>query len=205
MAYEASAEVNPFSSKYEAWLVGLADFTPEEEFGFTLFNGKALCSACHPSDGAGALFTDFTYDNLGVPANPLNPVYDVDASFVDNGLGGFLGDPSLYGAVKVPTLRNVDRTPGNNPKAFGHNGVSRSLEQIVHFYNTRDVLRTCGPGEIMLTPGGLAKMGLDPECWLPPEVAANVNTDELDDLGLTPGEERAVVAFLRTLSDGWMK
>lgn len=205
MAYEASAEVNPFSSKYDAWLVGLADFTPEEEFGFTLFNGKALCSACHPSDGAGALFTDFTYDNLGVPANPLNPVYDVDASFVDNGLGGFLGDPSLYGAVKVPTLRNVDRTPGNNPKAFGHNGVFRSLEQIVHFYNTRDVLRTCGPGEIMPTPGGLAKMGFDPECWLPPEVAANVNTDELGDLGLTPGEERAVVAFLRTLSDGWMK
>jgi hypothetical protein len=36
-------------------------------------------------------------------------------------------------------------------------------------------------------------------------VAANVNTDELGDLGLTPGEERAVVAFLRTLSDGWVK
>jgi hypothetical protein len=48
-------------------------------------------------------------------------------------------------------------------------------------------------------------MGFDPECWLPPEVAVNVNTDELGDLGLTPDEERVLVAFLRTLSDGWMK
>jgi cytochrome c peroxidase len=70
-------------------------------------------------------------DNLGVPANPLNPVYDVDPAFVDNGIGRFLGDPSLYGAVKVPTLRNIDRAPGNNPKAFGYNGVFKSLEQIV--------------------------------------------------------------------------
>jgi cytochrome c peroxidase len=205
MAYEASNEVNAFSSKYDAYLAGMVDLTPEERLGLTLFEGKALCSACHPSQGAGALFTDFTYDNLGVPANPLNPIYDVDPMFVDLGLGGILGDPSLYGAVKVPTLRNVARAPGNNPKAFGHNGVFKSLEQIVHFYNTRDVLRRCAPGEIRSTPAGLARMGYLPACWPAPEVADNVNVDELGDLGLTAEEERAIVAFLRTLSDGWIR
>jgi hypothetical protein len=39
-------------------------------------------------------------------------------------------------------------------------------------------------------------------CWPVPEVAENVNTDELGDLGLTPEEEDAIVAFLMTLSDG---
>jgi cytochrome c peroxidase len=107
--------------------------------------------------------------------------------------------------VKVPTLRNVARAPGENPKAYGHNGVFKSLEQIVHFYNTRDVLRPCQPGEIQPTPGKLARVGFSPACWPMPEVDRNVNHDELGDLGLTPAEERAIVAFLRTLSDGWMR
>lgn len=202
-AWEASSEVNAFSSKYDAYLAGMAELTEEEAWGLELFDGKAKCAACHPSEGANALFTDFTYDNLGIPANPLNPVYDEDPSFVDLGLGGILGDASLYGAVKVPTLRNVAKAPGSSVKAYGHNGVFKSLEQIVHFYNTRDVLPECAPGEVKPTTIGLATMGFSPECWPAPEVAENVNSDELGDLGLTPEEERAVVAFLRTLSDGW--
>ena len=66
-------------------------------------------------------------------------------------------------------------------KVFGHNGHFRTLYDIVHFYNTRDV------GD-----------------WPPPEVAANVNDDELGDLGLSLEEERALVAFLKTLSDGYV-
>ena len=42
-----------------------------------------------------------------------------------------------------------------------------------------------------------------PNCWPAPEVAENVNTDELGDLGLTRTEEAAIVAFLKTLSDGY--
>ena len=45
-------------------------------WGLELFNGKAMCSACHLSEGPAPLFTDFTYDNLGIPKNPENPVYD---------------------------------------------------------------------------------------------------------------------------------
>ena len=40
-------------------------------------------------------------------------------------------------------------------------------------------------------------------CWPVAEISVNVNTDELGNLSLSPGEEDAVVAFLKTLSDGY--
>jgi hypothetical protein len=65
----------------------------------------------------------------------------------------------------------------------------------VHFYNTRDVLPAC--------PGAYTEAeALAANCWPEPEVMENVNTSELGDLGLTEDEEQAVVAFLKTLSDG---
>jgi cytochrome c peroxidase len=207
-AYEDSSEVNQFSSKYDAYLAGVVELTEQEALGLELFNGKAMCSACHPSEpgenGEPPLFTDFTFDNLGVPKNPKNPFYRMDevffddgspinplgADWIDPGLGGFLetrpewadlADENM-GKHKVPTLRNVDKRPGIGfPKAYMHNGVFKSLKEVVHFYNTRDV-----------------------EDWPPPEVAENVNTDELGDLGLTLEEEEAIVVFMKTLSDGYM-
>jgi cytochrome c peroxidase len=41
------------------------------------------------------------------------------------------------------------------------------------------------------------------DCWPPPEVSENLNTSELGNLGLSPEEEAAIVAFLKTLSDGY--
>jgi cytochrome c peroxidase len=196
--YEKSAEVNPFSSKYDAYLAGEAGLTQQEAFGLELFEGKAMCSACHISEpgpnGEPPLFTDFSYDNLGVPKNPDNPFYSMPrkwnpdgADWIDPGLGGFLmsiGESyeSEMGKHKVPTLRNVDLRPYPEfVKAYGHNGFFKSLEEITHFYNTRDV-----------------------EEWPEPEVAANVNVDELGNLGLTADEEAAIVAFMKTLSDGYV-
>ena len=71
-AYERSAEVSQFTSKYDYWLKGQAKLTGQEERGLALFMGKAKCANCHVPPN----FTDFTYDNLGVPRNPLNPFYD---------------------------------------------------------------------------------------------------------------------------------
>ena len=63
--------MNPFSSKYDAYLARKVDLTEQEQRGLRLFQGKAHCDACHPStpgpQGEPPLFTDFTYDNLGVP------------------------------------------------------------------------------------------------------------------------------------------
>lgn len=192
-AYESTT--NTFSSKYDAYLDGRASLTAQEKHGLALFEGKGNCAACHPSEGKRALFTDFTYDNLGAMRNPENPVYARNPGFVDLGLGGFLGLPSEYGKMKVPTLRNVDRRPyPGGPKSYLHNGALKSLEDVVHFYNTRDVLPSCD---------AVAAPVIGTNCWPPAEVSANVNHDELGDLGLTPAEERAIVAFMRTLTDGY--
>jgi cytochrome c peroxidase len=202
-AYERSAEVNPYSSKYDYWLAGMATLTEHEEWGRQLFNDplKGNCAACHISEpgpmGEPPQFTDFTYDNLGVPRNLENPFYGMPpkwnpdgAAWTDYGLGGFLlgagYPPEVYepelGKQKVPTLRNVDLRPSPDfVKAFGHNGFFKSLEEITHFYNTRDV-----------------------EMWPPPEIPETVNTDELGNLGLTAEEEAAIVAFMRTLNDGYV-
>jgi cytochrome c peroxidase len=103
-----------------------------------------------------------------------------------------------WGKHKVPTLRNVGMGPGIGfPKAYSHNGYFKFLKGIVNFYNTRDVKPTC-PDPFTAEKDALA-MG----CWPEPEVPINVNTDELGDLGLTPEEEDAIVAFMLTLSDGY--
>lgn len=196
-AFEASPEVNPFSSKFDAWRAGMAELTDQEEWGFELFtSARAMCADCHPVDDAvGGLFTDFSFDNLGLPRNPDNPIYTINPGFVDLGLGGVLNDQAEYGKHKVPTLRNVDKRPGTQAtKAFGHNGYFKSLEQIVHFYNTRDVKDVC-PGPYT------AAEAMAADCWPAPEVEANENISELGNLGLNAEEEAAIVAFMRTLSD----
>jgi len=213
-AFEASPESNAFSSKYDAYLAGEADLTRQEKTGLNLFKGKGKCARCHTLKGNSKdmpLLTDFTYDNLGLPRNPDNPWYTqiefnpAGIGWIDLGLGGFLEsrmDYQLYAAAnlgkhKVPTLRNVDKRPDPDfLKAYGHNGYFKSLEGIVHFYNTRDVKSEC-PGPYTEAEALLA------DCWPAPEEPMNVNTDELGNLGLTADEEAAIVAFMKTLSDGY--
>jgi cytochrome c peroxidase len=193
-AYERTSEVNQFSSKYDLHVAGEVQLTDEEALGLELFEGKALCSQCHPSEpgpyAEQALFTDYTYDNLGTPKNMDNPFYELPkrfnpdgANFIDYGLGGFLmsggvaGWENEAGKVKVPTLRNIGVT-----SPYMHNGVFGSLEDVVDFYNTRDNATAV---------------------WPAPEVAENVNIDELGDLGLNETEVKALVAFMETLTDGY--
>jgi cytochrome c peroxidase len=215
-AYEGSAASNAFTSKFDYWRRGMAKLTDEEQRGFSLFKGKAKCARCHdatPSSNRPPLFTDFSYDNLGVPRNPDNPFYTQTGfnpdghDWIDAGLGGFLATRPDYapfsgrtwGAQKVPTLRNVDLRPFPGfVKAYGHNGFFKSLEGIVHFYNTRDAKPTCP------SPFYTEAQALAAGCWPEPEVPQNVNTSELGFLNLTPQEEAALVAFMKTLSDGYV-
>jgi cytochrome c peroxidase len=204
-AYEASPEVNAFTSKFDLSKRGQAKLTQQERQGWALFQGQAKCARCHIANGQQPLFTDFTFDNLGIPKNPENPFSIANPDWADPGLGGFLAtrpDYAPYAAAsmgmhKVPTVRNVDLRPDDEVvKAFGHNGYFKSLEGIVHFYNTRDVKDVC--------PGAYTEAeALAANCWPPPEVPENVNTAELGDLGLSADQEAAIVAFLKTLSDGY--
>lgn len=216
-AYESSQEVNPYSSKYDMVLAGKATFSDVEARGLELFREKGKCANCHVLDadpkGGPSVFTDFTYDNLGVPRNPDNPFYEADEAFnangkdwVDVGLGATLAKDPLYaalaeanmGKVKVPTLRNVDMRPAPDfVKAFMHNGYFKSLKGVVNFYNTRDTKPRCN--DPMTREADAMRIG----CWPEPEVKENLNTDEMGDLKLTDAEEDAIVAFMKTLTDGW--
>lgn len=186
-AYESSEEVNPFTSKFDYYLQGKVSFTALENEGFDLFKNKAQCANCHLTEPDTAtkkvLLTDYTYDNLGVPKNPYNPYYYIEAvynkagaAYLDSGLAGTTKNEANLGQFKVPTLRNIAVTG-----PYFHNGVYGTLEEVVHFYNSRDV---------------------DPSIAAP-EINRNINREELGNLKLSPREEQALVAFLRTLTDGW--
>ncbi len=215
-AFEDSSKVNSFSSKFDAYLAGWEKLEKQEKKGLKLFKGKGKCANCHildpgPGDTPSSL-TDFTFDNLGVPRNSDNPWYGMTDfnpegfAWVDLGLGAFLATRNdyeqftndNYGKQKVPTLRNVDKRPYFSfVKAYMHNGYFKTLKGIVHFYNTRDIKRQC-EDDFTSEADALAM-----DCWPKPEVTANVNTDELGNLGLSEREENAIVAFMKTLSDGY--
>ena len=172
-----------------------------------------------PGDAAGVapLFTDFTSSNLGLPKNVAIPYYYETTpdsfgftpnpqgfAFIDRGVGDFLRGPlnpnagwtqyadRFDGKMQNPTLRNVDMRPYPEfVKAYMHNGYLKSLQEVVHFYNTRDTLGPCGPGKIEKVT-----------CWPPPEVPQNVNKT-IGNLGLSADEEDQLVAFLKTLTDGY--
>jgi len=199
-AFEKGPAFNRFTSKFDFYLAGQAQLTDQESLGFAVFQDetKGNCAACHlsaPTIAADGnpfppLFTDFTYDNIGVPRNvniPGNPE-------PDPGLGGRAdiaarNPTGELGKHKVMSLRNIALTP-----PYAHNGVFKTLEQIVHFYNTRDVLGAIADNN---------DPGFGTSGWPAPEVAENVNTDELGNLGLTTEEETALVAFMKTLTDGY--
>jgi len=204
-AFENTRLMNRFTSKYDAYLNKKVQLTPAESSGLKLFEdpAKGNCAACHPSqpgpDRAPPLFTDFTYDNLGVPRNPGNPFYRMPKqfnpdqwAFVDRGLGAALGQPSEDGKFKVPTLRNIAVSA-----PYMHNGYFASLRAVVAFYNDRDVKPACR-GKFVDEAQAL-KDG----CWPQPEVVENVNRDELGNLRLTEHEVDDIVAFLETLTDGY--
>ncbi len=150
------------------------------------------------------------YTELGLPPGNVGEG--------SNGLGDFLG---VNGRIKAPSVRNVDRRPSPDfVKAYMHNGVFKSLEQVVHFYNTRN--HTTMPGEVINFENDDPYAGLiGTPLWPPPEY---INPETLENapgdfgqdppgaaepsgtvgnIGLTSDEEAAIVAFLRTLSDGY--
>src|SRR5262249_7209570 len=113
---------------------------------------------CYANIGTPRNPTNPFYLMTDAASNPLG--YNADGlDFVDLGLGDFLyplnelppgnegpgsdgnGDwLAANGAVKVPTLRNVDLRPSPDfVKPYMHNGVFKSLKEVVHFYNTRNL------------------------------------------------------------------
>jgi len=175
--------------------------------GESTFLGPALGSKGNELD---QIYSDFAYHHIGVPPNFDIANFDPDngdAGILEHANPGAVFDPQdadatpLAGHYKTPTLRNVDKRRGNGfVKAYMHNGYFKSLEQVVHFYNTSILLRD----PVNCPQGTTADEAMAKGCW----PAAEFDTDNqagviglLGDLGLTADEEAALVAFLKTLSD----
>lgn len=185
-AYQKSKEVNPFTSKFDAWQRGLADMTEQELIGLELFTKRGRCRNCHvtrwhAADEPVVLFTKYIYENVGTPKSPNLPYFSekklnpLGENWLDEGLFLTTKDSLDRGKFKVPTVRNVAVTG-----PYMHNGSLKTLEEVVHFYN-------------------------DPTKFPPAEILENVNTLEVGALNLLPEEEAAIVAFLKTLTDGYLK
>ena len=181
---------------------------------FTCFGYSNLGLPLNPRD---AFFYQTTPDFFGFTANPYGFGYR------DLGLGTFLRSafgsapnpnstwtplaPRMDGRQQVSTVRNVAMTPQKCPtteapgpyfqKEFFHNGYIKSLKQLVHFYNTRDVFPF--PVTSGNCPAGKTEKV---DCWPMPEVRNNLDMTT-GNLGLTDQEENQIVSFLQTLTDGF--
>jgi cytochrome c peroxidase len=204
-AFERSTAMQSFSSKYDAVVRAQVTFTPPEARGMALFMdaAKGNCAACHlmnPTSGKpeDSLFSEFTYYAIGIPRNTAIP-RNSDPSFYDLGLcGPERTAPALpanalagvtienfCGKFRMPTLRNVAER-----QAFMHNGFFKDLRDVVRFYSNRKITSTSND-----LP---AKYQANIE-----KVKAPFNRAATDGPALSEPEVNDIVAFLRTLSDGY--
>jgi len=227
-SYEASAEVTPFTSKYDAVLTDKAQFTPQEKAGYDLFRGKAGCNACHRDGGPGEdpLFTDFTASNIGVPANPRLPYYREDrpdargyvanpagSSFVDGGVGSFLSKGHPLSQPSVADANWVKFAPKNlglfqvptlrNVDKRPNSGFVKAYGHNGYFTSLKMIVHFYNTRDV-LPRCKSNDAGEGTTCWPKPESDDNLNTTELGRLGLSDTEEDALVSFMRTLTDGFM-
>jgi cytochrome c peroxidase len=181
-------------------------------------------------------FSMYCYANIGVPRNAGNPFYqETDCTtnphgcnpqgtnFVDFGLGSnpnpgldgtrFMittpGDvPQFRGLFKSVTVRNVDLRPSPTfVKAYMHNGVFKSLKQLTHFYNKRNIAVNAAGQEVAFDWRIGPPTGFRP-LFPRPEVIDNVQNvqgalGDIGNLGLTDQQENDIVAFMKILSDGF--
>jgi len=199
---------HPYTSKYDYWLEGKARLSEAELRGLRLFNDpqKANCAGCHTAepgpDRRPPLFTDTQYEALGTPRN-LALADTKDPNFFDLGVCGpvrkDIADQTQFcGMFKTPTLRNTAVR-----RAFLHNGVFHTLQEVMDFYNFRDT-----------NPEKVYPVGADGKVQkyndIPAQYHANVDVTDPpfnrhpgDTPAMTAQDEADIIAFLQTLNDGY--
>lgn len=162
--------LNAFDSRFDEYMRGNKNILNKQEIeGMNLFMGKAKCATCHftplfngtvpPS------YSKTEHEVIGTPNEASGKTLSPDK-------GRYLYNkmPQLVGAFKTPTVRNAAVTA-----PYMHNGVFKTLEEVVSFYNK----------------GGGQGLGYSVENQTLP----------FDKLNLTVKEEQALVAFMKTLTD----
>jgi cytochrome c peroxidase len=204
---QSPVDFYPYDSKYDASLRGTARLSPAEARGLAVFNDakKGNCASCHLSTikrGAFPQFTDSGLIAIGVPRNPAIPA-NAQPDYRDLGACGPLrvdlkGRDEYCGLFRAPSLRNVALRG-----VFFHNGVYTRLEDAVRFYALRDT----APQRIYGRDAGGRERRFDD---LPQKYQGHVNKDVPfggkpgDKPSLTEAEIADVVAFLKTLTDGYV-
>ncbi len=166
--------MNSNNSKYDLGINNnFTNFTSQELLGMDLVTEKLYCKFCH----SGRDFRpEFYQRNGGGGAN-----IGLEMSYLDKGIKlpttGIQGE----GFFKIPSLRNVELTA-----PYMHDGRFKTLEEVVEHYST----------------GVQNHPNLSDE--LKREITVNggfILHKEAVKLNLTDGDKKAIVAFLKTLTD----
>lgn len=156
-----------YDSKFDAYMQNKTTFTADEKAGFNLFAGKAKCATCHfiplTNGTVPPNFNKSESEILGVPNKNKK---------LDGDLGKFVITQAAIHkhSFKTPTIRNIELTA-----PYMHNGVYKTLEEVIDFYNE----------------GGGLGLGFDVPNQTLPE----------DKLNLSDTEKKQLIAFMRTLTD----
>ncbi len=192
-AFEQTVFFSPFDAKYDRYLRGEYQLTPQEDLGRTLFFSQQFtnCNLCHQlrtlPEQQEETFSNYEFHNIGVPANTalwaINGVTQADQGLLNH---PDVSDSAQRGKFKTPTLRNVAVTG-----PYMHNGVFTDLRTVILFYNQYN--------------SRSAKRQINPETgehWREPEMPETLSRQELE-TGPALDDKRidALVAFLKTLTD----
>jgi cytochrome c peroxidase len=194
----------PYSSRYDAFLRGELELTDQENRGAALFKDpqRGNCASCHLGTtraGRPPSFTDYDFVNVGVPRNTRIPA-NADPKYYDLGLCGplrqdLVGDFEVCGFFRSPSMRNTAIRD-----AYFHNGVFKTLREVIEFYLERDLhperfYSRNADGSVHafddLPPGLADNIDHDPPLDRKPGAQPALNDAEIDDL----------IAFLKTLTD----
>jgi len=204
---QSPADFYPYTSKYDAFLRGQVKLSAREARGLKLFNDedKGNCASCHISaikENGFPAFSDWGFIAIGVPRNRHIPA-NARADYYDLGLCGperkdMAQRPEYCGAFRTPSLRNVATR-----KVFFHNGAFTRLEDVMDFYAQRDMQPQRWYGK-----DGKGKVVAYDD--MPAKYQDNLNREPPFDRkpGQKPAynkaEARDMIAFLKTLNDGYV-
>jgi len=109
------------NSKFDRFLMYQESLSSSELSGYDIFMDENAgdCFHCH-GDPTNPLWTDNQFHNNGL-----------DASFIDQGLGGVNGNPNDIGKFKTPSLRNLAFTA-----PYMHDGRFATLDEVIAHYST---------------------------------------------------------------------
>jgi cytochrome c peroxidase len=160
------------NSRFDHYMHGDSTaLSANEKKGFNLFTGKANCATCHFIPLFNGLvppeFNETESEVLGVPQTDRKGKTVIDP---DPGKYDFTKSAVDKYAFKTPTLRNVSITA-----PYMHNGVFKTLEDVIDFYNDG---------------GGLGWKTSPANQTLPKE-----------NLHLSAKEKKQLISFLNALTD----